>query len=98
MRQTGGRQASGSSPPYTRIQLQTANNLTALQVRLNDLVHIGRVHVGVPNAFRVHDSNRTASASIQAPRFVYPHSTNTVQTSRAHCALAMVESILRLVL
>jgi hypothetical protein len=74
------------------------HRLTAHKVRLNNLVDISLVHVGVPNGFRVDHRNRPTRASIKTARLVDAYAAGAVQACRLHSGLAVIKGLLRTML
>jgi hypothetical protein len=74
------------------------DHLAILQVGTHNLIDIARVHIGVPNAFGIHDGNRSAGTPVQTSCFVDTHSARAIQIGLAYRALAVVKGFLRLVL
>jgi hypothetical protein len=88
----------GASTPHARIQLQAVDHLAILQVGTHNLIDIARVHIGVPNAFGIHNGNWSARTPVQASCFIDPHPARAIQIGLAYRALAVVKGFLRLVL
>jgi hypothetical protein len=88
----------GALTPHARIQLQTVYYQAILQVRTHNLIDIARVHIGVPNAFGIHDGNRSARTPVQTSCFIDPHPARAIQIGFAYCTFAVVKGFLRTVL
>ena len=64
----------------------------------HDFVDIGRVHIGVPDAFGIHHRHRPRSTAVEATGLVHTHLTGPGQAQRLDALLAVVKGGLRLVL
>ena len=49
---------------------QALDHLAVFQVRLDNFIDVGFVHVAVPNAFRINNGHRPTRATVKATRFV----------------------------
>src|SRR5512146_3120646 len=52
--------------PAASLQLQALDNTPLLEVDLEDFVDVGLVHIGIPDAVRVHDQQRALVAAVEA--------------------------------
>src|SRR5574340_1670286 len=52
--------------PAASLQLQALDDTPLFEMDLEDLVEVGLVHVGIPDAFRIHDQQRTFVAAVEA--------------------------------
>jgi hypothetical protein len=64
----------------------------------HNFIDIARIHIGIPNAFGIHDSHRPAGTPVQTSCLVNPHPARAVQIGFAYRTLAVVECLLRMVL
>jgi hypothetical protein len=71
--------------------------LPLLQVRIDDLVDVGVVDVGVPDALRIDDRDRPAGAAVEAARLVDPDPAWPASCSFLTRALQWSKAALRIV-
>src|SRR5687768_10098201 len=79
-------------------QQQALDHAPLLQVRVDDLVDIVLVDIGVPDGLGVHHGDRAAGATVEAAGLVDAHAARPGQPQRLDARLAMIERLLRLVL
>eukprot|EP01137_Pigoraptor_chileana_P014603 Opistho-2@69438 len=79
-------------------QHQAADDLTALQVLLDDLVDIAGIDIAVPGRLRIDHGHRAAGTAVQAARLVDTHAPLATETQLADLGLAVIEAGLRSVL
>src|SRR6185369_1006796 len=72
--------AQAGSAAHVRRQQEPLDDATVLEVRVDDLVDVGLVDVGVPGALGVDDRHRPAGAAIQASGLVDANLARTHQT------------------
>ncbi len=84
---------SGRSAAQLRGRSQALDHLAVFQVRLDDFLDVGRVHVAVPDALRVHHRHRTGVAPVQAAGAVHAHTAGAGQAGALDQLLAMVKSV-----
>src|SRR5207245_7462078 len=80
-----------------RRELQALHRLALLQVRIDDLVDVVLVDVGVPDGVGVDHRHRTAGAAVQAACLVDAHLARAGQALGLDARLAVVEAGLRIV-
>src|ERR1019366_3171164 len=78
--------------PHVRRQEQALDDLAALEVRIDDLVDVGRIDVRVPDAFGIDDGHRAAGAAIEATRLVDAHPARPAELLGLDARLAMIEA------
>jgi hypothetical protein len=77
---------------------QAFNHLSVYEVGFHDFIDILQIHVGVPDAFRVHHGHRATRTPVHATSFVDPDLSGAGQICSFDGQFAPVECRLRLVL
>ncbi len=84
---------SRSAPKFRR-RAQALHYLAILQVRFDDFVDVGRIHIAVAHALRVHHGHRACGAAVQATGLVHAHLAGPGQASGLDQRLAALKGLL----